>query len=78
MVTHLVESGYNPVEVSNVHLSLLVGHCVPTKVIRVHNRGKPWFDDQCRNDFDFKQEARLRWASDRYRIICDEIFRAAK
>ena len=36
----------NPVEVLNEHLSLLVGRYVPTKVIRVRNKDKPWFDDQ--------------------------------
>ena len=36
----------NPVEVLNEHLSLLVGRYVPTKVIRVRNKHKPWFDDQ--------------------------------
>ena len=36
----------NPVEVLNEHLSLLVGRYVPTKVIRVCNKDKPWFDDQ--------------------------------
>ena len=35
----------NPVEVLNEHLSLLVGRYVPTKVIRVQNKDKPWFDD---------------------------------
>ena len=41
----------NPVEVLNEHLSLLVGRYVPTKVILVHNKDKPWFDDQCRQAF---------------------------
>ena len=50
----------NPVEVLNDHLSLLVGRYVPTKVIRVRNKDKPWFDDQCRRAFGFKQEAHLR------------------
>ena len=36
----------NPVEVLNEHLSLLVGRYVPTKVIRVRTKDKPWFDDQ--------------------------------
>ena len=49
----------NPVEVLNEHLSLLVGHYVPTKVIRVRNKDKPWFDDQCRHAFGLKQEAKL-------------------
>ena len=31
----------NPVAVLNEHLSLLVGRYVPTKVIRVRNKGKP-------------------------------------
>ena len=37
---------YNPVEVFNEHLSLLVGRYVPTKVIREHKKDKPRFDDQ--------------------------------
>ena len=37
----------NPVEVFNEHLSLLVGHYVPTKVNLVPNKNEPWFDDQC-------------------------------
>ena len=38
----------NPVEILNEHLSLLVGSFVPTKVIRVRKKDKPWFDDQCK------------------------------
>ena len=45
----------NPVEVWNEHLSLLVGCYVPTKVIHVHNKDTPWFDDQCRHAFGLKQ-----------------------
>ena len=41
----------NPIQVLNEHLSLLVGRYVPTKVIRVRNKDKPWFDDQCRRAF---------------------------
>ena len=33
-------SADNPVERLNLHLSLLVEHYVPTKVIRVHNKDK--------------------------------------
>ena len=36
----------NPVEVLIEHLLLLVGRFVPTKIIRVRNKDKPWFDDQ--------------------------------
>ena len=36
----------NPIEVLNEHLSLLVGRYVPSKVIHVRNKDKPWFDDQ--------------------------------
>ena len=32
----------NPVEVLNEHLLLLVGRFVPTKIIRVRNKDKPW------------------------------------
>ena len=50
----------NRIKVLNEHLSLLVGRYVPTKVIRVRNKDKPWFDDQCRHAFGLKQEAHLR------------------
>ena len=39
------------VEVLNEHLSLIVGHYVPTKVIHMRDKDKPWFDDQCRHAF---------------------------
>ena len=39
----------NPVEVLNEHISLLVGCYVLTKVIRVRNKDKLWYDDQCRH-----------------------------
>ena len=58
----------NHVEVLNEHLSLLVGRYVPTKVIRVCNKDKPWFDDQCSRVFDLKQEDHLRWTRDRSRV----------
>ena len=61
-----------PVEVLNEHLSLLVGRYVPTKVIRVSNKDKPWFDDQCRHAFGLKQDAHLRWTCDRSRVNWEE------
>ena len=61
-------SSDNPVEVLNEHLSLLVRRYVPTKIIRVRNKDKPWFDDQCRRAFDLKQEAHLRWTRDSSRV----------
>ena len=36
-------SAFNPVGDMNEHLSLLVRRYVPTKVIRVRNKDKPWF-----------------------------------
>ena len=48
-------SADNPVEVMNEHLLLLVERFVPTKVISVRNKDKPWFDDQCRHAFCLKQ-----------------------
>ena len=48
-------SADNPVERLNVHLSLLVERFVPTKVIRVGNKDKPWFNDDFRLAFDIKQ-----------------------
>ena len=62
----------NPVEVLNEHLSLLVGRYVPTKVIRVRNKNKSWFDDQCRHAFSLKQEAHLRWTRDCSRVNWEE------
>ena len=51
---------------------MLVGRYVPTKVIRVRNKDKPWFDDQCRHAFSLKQEAHLRWTRDRSRVNWEE------
>ena len=65
-------SAYNRIEVLNEHLSLLVGHYVPTKVIRVRNKDRPWFDDQCRRAFGLKQEARLRCTRDRCQVNWEE------
>ena len=48
-------SADNPVQRLNVHFSLLVERFVPTKVIRVRNKYKPWFNDDCRLSFDIKQ-----------------------
>ena len=59
----------------NEHLSLLVGRYVPTKVIRVHNKDKPWFDDQCRHAFGLKLEAHLRWSRNRSRVNWEEFVR---
>ena len=64
----------NHLEVLNKYLSLLVGRYVPTKVIRVRNKDKPWFDDQCRHAFGLKQEAHLRWTRDRSCVNREEIF----
>ena len=65
----------NPVEVLNKNLSLLVGRYVPTKVICVHNKDKPWFDDRCMHAFGLKQEAHLRWTRDRSRLNWEEFIR---
>ena len=65
-------SADNPVEVLNEHLLLLVGRFVPTKITRVRNKDKPWFDDQCRHTFGIKQEAHLRWTRDRSRVNWEE------
>ena len=54
-------SSDNPVEVLNEHLSPLVGRFVPTKIIRVRNKDKPSFNDECGRAFDLKQEAHLQW-----------------
>ena len=66
----------NPVEVLNEQLSLLFGHTVPTKVIRVRNKVTPLFDDQCRRVFGFKQETHLGWTSDSCFVKWEEFIRA--
>ena len=62
----------NPGEVLKEHLSLLVGHYVPTKIISVRNKDKPWFDNQCRCAFNLKQDAHLRWTCDHSRVNWEE------
>ena len=62
----------NPVKVLNEHLSLLVGRYVPTKVIRVRNKDKLLFDDQCRHSFGLKQEVQLRRTRNRSRVNWEE------
>ena len=68
-------SSDNPVEVLNEHLSLLVGRSVPTMIIRVRNKDKPWLDDQCKRAFDLKQEAHLRWTRDCSRVNWEKFVR---
>ena len=58
----------NPVERLNVHLSQLVERFGPTKVIRVRNKDKPWFNDDCRLAFGIKQRSHLWWTRDRSRV----------
>ena len=55
-----------------MHLSLLVEHFVSTKVIRVHNKAKPWFNDDCRCGSDLKKKAHLRWTGDCSQVNLDE------
>ena len=39
------------------------------------NKDKPWFDDQCRRAFGFKQEAHLRWIRDLSLVNWDVLVR---
>ena len=55
-----------------MHLPLLVERFVPAKVIRVRNKDKPWFDDDCRLAFDIRKGAHLRWTRDLSRVNWDE------
>ena len=50
----------NPVEIPNVHLSLLVERFVQSKVIHVRNKDKHWLNDDCWHAFDPKQETHLQ------------------
>ena len=56
---HNIWCADNPVEVFNEYLLLLVGRFVPTRVIRVRNKDKPWFDDQFMHAFGLEQGAHL-------------------
>ena len=49
-----------------------VGRYVPTKVISVHNNDEPWFDDQCRRAFGFKQKAHLWLTRDCSRVKSEQ------
>ena len=67
-----IRSADNPIEDLNEQLFLLVGRFVPTKIIHVRNKDKPWFDDKCRHAFGLKQEAYLCWTRDHSRVNWEE------
>ena len=69
---HDIWFAVNPVEVLNEYSLPLVGHFVPTKIVRVRNKDKPWFDNQCRHAFGLKQEAHLWWTHDCSRVNWEE------
>ena len=58
--------------VLNEHLLLLVERFVPTKVIHVRNKDRPWYYDQCRHYFGLRQEAHLRRNRDRSSVNWEE------
>ena len=43
------------------YVSGIVRSHVPSRVITVRSRDKPWFDDSCRRAYQLKQEAYKRW-----------------
>ena len=43
------------------HVSDVVRSYVPSRIITVRSRDKPWFDDSCRRVYQLKQEAYRRW-----------------
>ena len=40
--------------------------------LRVRNKDRPWFNDDCRRACDLKQEAQLQWTHDSSRFNWDE------
>ena len=38
----------------------------------MHNKDKPWFDDQCWHAFGMKQGAHIRWTRDHSRVNSEE------
>ena len=55
-----------------MHLSQLVERFDPTKVIRVSNKDKHWFNGDCRLAFDIKHGVLLRWTRNRSGVHWDE------
>ena len=53
----------------------MVGRYVPTNVIRVRNKDKPFFNYQCRHSFGLKQESHLRWTRDLSRVNWEKFVR---
>ena len=45
-----------PVSSLNGHLLSILERFVPTKVLRLRNSDKPWFNEECRIAFNRKQE----------------------
>ena len=41
----------------------------------MHNKDKPWFDDQCSHAYVLKQKVHLRWARDRSWVNREEFVR---
>ena len=70
---HYIWSADNPVEIFSEHLLLLVVRLVPTKVIRVRNKNKPSFDDECSDVFGPKQEAHLLSTGDRTPVKLERV-----
>ena len=53
-------------------MPLLVERIVPTKVIGVCNKDKPWFNGDYSPVFDLKQKDHLRWTRGHSRVNLDE------
>ena len=71
-------SADNPVQVLNEHLLLLVGRFVPTTVIWVNNKDKPWFDDQCRHALE-RVHSGVNWEEFvRCQVKANETYSVAK
>ena len=54
---------------------LPVGRFVPTMVIRVCNKDKPWLDNQYKHACGCKQAAHLRWTRDRSQFNWEKFVR---
>ena len=62
----------NAVDIFSEQFPLLVGRFVATKIIRVRNKDKPEFNDDCRHVFDLQHNrGYLRWIVDRTGVIWD-------
>ena len=54
------------------HLDIVAASKIRAHCIIAATKDKPWFNDDCRLEFDLMQAANLRWTRDSSRVNWDE------